>query len=343
MFSTSESAGISDKYTAVRLVGGNDLDDEGKAFMSRYGVRGYPTLLAMTSDGAVLSREFERTTEGILASMTGATETEADFQLKLAASGSKTDAESLRTLAGLYMARAQYEQARDTYSKLAEKDVTVDDQIVMLEILGGLSDKDGRKGLLEKLVETRATHAKHIDWRMDLAMIDLETQITSREQWLDVMGKKKTILSDLLTSVDKPADQAVVRNELANVLAMTGDVETATGHWDWILENARDSAAGAEALMAKASSNFRSGRFDIEKLKAGRALLQEVIEKHPDHPAAAQATRTIPHVDRAIDELAKKAVEEAAAKKAAEEAAAKKAAEEAAAKDEKKDDDGEGK
>ena len=39
MFSKAESAEISDKYVAVRLLGGEDLDDEGKRVLIRRLVR----------------------------------------------------------------------------------------------------------------------------------------------------------------------------------------------------------------------------------------------------------------------------------------------------------------
>ena len=132
----------------------------------------------------------------------------------------------------------------------------------------------------------------------------------------------------------KRAKQAVVRNALAGALANTGDMDGAMEHWDWILANARDSKAVPEALWMSAQAHFRTGRNDVEKLKAGKALLKEIVDKHGDHALARRAGMVIGSVDRAIDELVKKAEDE---KKAAEE---KKAEDEEEGGDEGDDDGG---
>ena len=63
MFSAAESRRINDAAVPVRILGGADMDDAGRAFMERYGVGGYPTLMAMTAGGAVLASDL---TEGRL-------------------------------------------------------------------------------------------------------------------------------------------------------------------------------------------------------------------------------------------------------------------------------------
>ena len=46
VFSQADSAQISDAYVAIRILGGHDITPAGEKFMARYGVMGYPTLLA---------------------------------------------------------------------------------------------------------------------------------------------------------------------------------------------------------------------------------------------------------------------------------------------------------
>ncbi len=309
MFSTAESKKISDDYVAVRLLGGNDLNDEGRAFMKRFGVRGYPTLLAMTADGAVLSTSFQRDTAGILTTMAGAAKTEAEFVAKVKELGASKLPEALRTMAGLYKSRKQFDQARANYEALTAKNPQVDDQVALLEVLSAVSDKEAHKALLGTLIETRKDHAKHINWRLELATADLPTQIRSREEFMAMQKARKTALEALLPTVTKPSDEAVVRNELAVSLSRLQDSEGAAKHWDWILANAKDSEAVPGALMGKAIMAINGGYMtsDVAKVKEGRALLQKVIDDHGTHAAAGQARRFIGQADQLIQTLEAKA------------------------------------
>ena len=117
MFSTADSKQISDKYVAVRLLGGNDLDDECRDFMQRYGVQGYPTLLAMTPDGAVLGTDFQRDVAGILATMDQAATADQNFRTKAKELGASKLPEAVRTMAGLYKDRMQWAEARTRYER----------------------------------------------------------------------------------------------------------------------------------------------------------------------------------------------------------------------------------
>ena len=101
MFSQPGSDEISDKYVAVLLLGGNDMNDEGRAFAEKYGVRGYPTLLALTHDGAVVNRSIGRTRDGILEAMATAQTNNEEFLVEKEELEGKKDAESLRKLGTL--------------------------------------------------------------------------------------------------------------------------------------------------------------------------------------------------------------------------------------------------
>lgn len=314
MFSQDGSAALSDKFTAVKLLGGNDLDDEGKAFMKRYGVGGYPTLLAMTPDGAVVSRSFgDRTLEGIVGSMVAAVTADGEFRAKEADLASKTDAASVREMAGLYKARSQLDKARTRYEKLTAEKPSVEDQENLLEVVSSLGDSAARKGLLATLVGTRSDHAKHIEWRTELAMVDVPTQVTSRAEWNDVMGKRKAALTALLPEVEKVADQAHVRGILADIAANTGDRDAAGAHWDWILEKAPDSKAAAGALWMKSNDLIRQGRFesDATKLKDAKALWGQLVKDHATSPGGQRAKQFMGQLDGMIAALELKQAEAA--------------------------------
>jgi len=312
VFSLADSSKISDKYTAVQLLGGNDLDDEGKAFMKRYGVGGYPTLLAMTADGAVAGREFgERTLEGILAALDGAAADNEEFKKTEAELGKKTDDESVRTMAGLYKERSQLAEARTRYESLAKKKgVQLEDQEALLEVLASLDDGAARKALLKVLVDSRQDHEKNIHWRMEYAMADLPAQVSSREEFIEVMGKRKDALLALLPEVKKVEDQAVVRGTLANILINTGDPNGASTHADWILEHAPKTEAAASALWIKSNGLIGQAQLDGDpaKAKAGKALWEQLIKEHPDTQFAERAGQIMPRLDGLIQMLeAKKA------------------------------------
>ena len=85
------------------------------------------------------------------------------------------------------------------------------------------------------------------------------------------------------------------------VICNPRDREAALEHWEWILEHARDSAAAPEALMQTAGALFRGARGDAEMLEEVKALLQEIVDKHPKHPAASDAKRYIVAVQKSIE------------------------------------------
>ena len=311
VFSLAESSKISDKFTAVKMLGGNDLDDEGKAFMKRYDVGGYPTLLAMTADGAVVARDLDRTVEGIVEDMDAAVAANDTFKKSEAELSKKTDAESLRTLAGLYKERSQLTEARARYETLTKKDAQVEDQEALLEVLGALDDGVARKALLKVLVDTHKDSDKNIQWRMEYAMADLPTQVTTREEFIAVMGKRKAVLEALLPEVKKTEDQAAVRGMLANILTNTGERDAAAEHIDWILANAPKSEAAAGALWVKSNGLIRQAQMDgdPEKAQAGKALWEQLVKDHADTRFGQEAARVMPQLDGLIKMLAAKKAE----------------------------------
>ena len=110
--------------------------------------------------------------------------------------------------------------------------------------------------------------------------------------------------------MDAKNDQAAIRLQMARILNSSRNREEAMAHWDWILENARGSPSTPEALMQTAGALFRGAGGKIERLEEVKSLLKEIVEKHPNHPAAADAGRYIVAVQKSIDKLKEQAAEE---------------------------------
>ena len=309
VFSQAESSQISDKYTAVRILGGNELDDEGRAFMARYGVGGYPTLLAMTADGAVLGRSFERTIEGILDAMKKASEADATFRAREEEIGKSQLPEALREMGGLYKDRMQWDKARADFEKLTASNPKLDDQVALLEVYTAQNATEERKKLLTTLVDTYKDNKDRIQWRIDLATADIPSRVTTREEFMAMMDGRKAALEGLVAQVKEPADQAIVRKQLADVLARLNKVDEAMTHWDWILEHAPDSPAVPDVLWAKAYTMINQGYVaqDLEKVKAARAIFQKLVDEHAGSPMASRAQRVLPQADNLIAQLEAKA------------------------------------
>jgi tetratricopeptide (TPR) repeat protein len=303
VFSQADSAAISDKYTAVRLLGGYDLDDEGRAFAGRYGVSSFPTLLAMTPTGAVLTRSFQRDTAGILETMSKAADLQAAFEKKKAELEKKTDAASIRSLARLQQKRLELEAARTGFEALVAKEPLLDDQVALLGVLKSLGDQAASQKLLAALVKDHRADARWIGWRIALALADVPTEFASLEARQAAEAQTLASLKQLLEEVEAKNDQAAIRLKMASLLNRSRNREEALAHWDWILKNARDSASAPEALMQTATALFRGADSKVERLEEVKNLLKEIVDKHPDHPAAADAGRYIVAVQKSIDKL----------------------------------------
>lgn len=301
VFSQPASAAISNAYVAVRILGGKDDTDLGRSLRRRYGLSTYPSMLALTHDGAVLTRSFQRDVAGILSAMNVATENQKKFSALSATLTGKDDAPSLRRLATLYKDRGQFSEARSLLEQLTASKPDVHDQVALLEVLDHLEDVDATQALLKTLVAGYPDHADNIQWRIALALAAVPTHFSTREDKQAAAAQRVAVLVALLPSATRVADQAQVRLRIGRFLNRTPDREAALQHWDWILEHARESAAAPEALMNKATALYRSAAGNADKLERVKELLQELVDTHPKHPAADDARRYLPAVQRTID------------------------------------------
>jgi tetratricopeptide (TPR) repeat protein len=304
VFSKDGSAAISDGFVAVRMLGGTDLDDAGRAFMERYGIEGYPTLLAMTAEGDVLARDLPRELEGILGALAKAKTDNEAFLAKRDVLAKKADLGSLTELADLYLGRENYAVARGLYERIAREKPDGDVLTRLAGILRRLGDKPAERKLLETAVAKHPGDARSAAWRIRLATLEIPTQAQSREEWLAVVEKQAAALSALFEVVrkeGKPEVEAAVRAELGTWLREKGDAAGSKAHFDWILENApkSPSAAVAHLKLAEAALGAEDFATVVEHL--------EILAR--DHPGTDEGRVARENVER-FRQAAKKAAEE---------------------------------
>ena len=296
MFSAEDSAKISDTYVAVRIRGGAELDDAGRAFMERYGVRGYPTILAMTVDGAVLSPDLiagrlrgwvgdpSSGVTDLLASMAEAKEKDATFHEQVKQLEGKDDPESLAKLADLYAERFNDEKAKGLYEKALEAGPNVDIHLRLVELLAQTGNSEAELEVVSKMIDLYEDHEDRIQWRLRRAIIDLPQGAADQEALNELLAtyieRHEKVLEEVKTEGDKRSE-AVVRIRLANLRLQSGDEETARTEIQWVLDNVEDKshlgeAHGLLAMIAKEPA---------ERVKH----LEWILENTPDHPQALQA------------------------------------------------------
>ncbi len=302
MFSKAGSKAISDTYTAVRLLGGRDMTDEGRAFATRYGVTNFPTLLALTADGAVVGEGFQRDLAGILTGMKTASAADADFRAKAKALAAKPTPDALRTMAGLYKQRRQWADARARYEAISSTELLVDDKVALSEVLAQQGDVPARKALLSSMIRTHRSDARHLAWRIALAEADADVAGLARAEELTIRRRRLEALPGAVTDTPQVAG---VRARLAEVASAQRDREAAMAHWDWILAHAPTSKAAIEALHGKGMATIHRGygRGDLAEVKAGRALLQRLVDEHPTHATTEGVRRLLVQVDMIVKQL----------------------------------------
>ena len=296
MFSAPGSEALGSRYTAVRLLGGDDMTEEGRAFAKHYRVGSFPTLLAMSPDGGVLAAGLPRDLAGLLAQMAEAATAEATFRATVTKLGTSTQPEDVRTLAGLYAARWQWAEARKRYETLLAAEPTLDDTRALLRTVEELGDVAARRALLARLIRDYAQDPDRIHWRIALA--ELGADEATIAGW-------RASLRELLASVTTNGDRAAVRQRLASYAKRARDMEKAHEHWDWILTHAPKSRMAVSALHEKAIATVHAGygRGDLAEVRRGRALLQRLVDEHGEDDHARAARSLLVQVDMIIKQL----------------------------------------
>jgi len=290
VFSTPESGKISDRWTAVRILGGDDLDAEGAAFMRRYGLIGYPSLLAITAGGALVDRDLSggrfRDATGLYQAMERAEESNRAFlaeRERLLAAG---DADSLLELAAKMEARLDLAAASALYERIVAAHPSVEAYDRWLRVLAAGQDREREQEVLDAVIAAYPDAEGRMAWRMRRATLHVEPPRNPTEEG-EVRARLVRALEALREQVAAAGDvegEAEVRVHMARLARAGGAPEEGDTHLDWIFEHAPDGRAALDARLLLAQAALR--RRDADGVREQTA---HVLEKAPDGLQAAVA------------------------------------------------------
>ena len=280
---------------AVRLTGGNDITPEVKEFMSRYGVRGYPTLYVMNADGHVVVAEVSRTVDAMLQALAEGDKAEAEF----AEAKKKTDAEGRKALSGLLKQR----MAWDDLAVIQEADVKASPSAESYAELAKTYASAGRaadeRATLEKAVAQFKDAKERTSWRIRLATMEHDpSKAQSRDEFISLGEKTAKDLEGLLAKLEAEKDTkgaGDVRAALGSTLLQIGKADDAEKHFDAVLAADPKGPAAPTALMGKA--NCAWSRKDYAGCKA---QLEKIVADFPDSEEGKIAPRGIKNCEAQI-------------------------------------------
>jgi hypothetical protein len=301
IWSKPESAAISDRYVAVRILGGEHATPQAEAFFKRYEVDGFPTMFAMTADGAVVASVSgfgeggkTLTAADILKQMEDATAREAAFQRLRADLTAKGDAASLGELGGMLMERHDFDGARAIFLGLASKDPSVLHYGMLAGIYERMGQRVDERRTLETMVARFSDHPERIEWRIRLTTMDLPNEVKSREEMDALVRRHEAALNALLQQIEKEAvvaDQAEIHVRLANFAGQRSDAAGVKSHLQWILDHDGKGRRAPGALMALARQAFDAG-----DNATAVTLLERVVADFPNSGEAREARDVLPGV-----------------------------------------------
>jgi tetratricopeptide (TPR) repeat protein len=301
IWSQPGSAPLGERFVAVRMLGGNDATPEVEAFLERYEVEGFPTLLAMTPDGGVVARlsGFDEagkpiTPGAMVERMDQAAAHEAEFAKFRAEATAKGDARVKEQLAGLLMQRYELDAAHEVYRQVVQSTPTAD----AYGMLAGLQAMTGRKAELKKTLETMLAkfpdHPERIEWRISLRTADLPSRATGPEEVKKVIAQHEAAFTQLLREIEpegRPGDQAEIRYRLADLARQRRDDAGAKPQLQWILDHDGAGRRAAHARYVLAVLAYRAD--DLDGAIAG---LEHVLKAHPNTPEAGLAAERLPEI-----------------------------------------------
>lgn len=280
---------------AVRLTGGNDITPEVKEFMSRYGVRGYPTLYVMNADGHVVVADVKRSVDEMLKALADGEKAETEF----AEAKKKTDDEGRKALAGILKQR----MAWDDLAALQEADVKASPSAESYAELAKTYASAGRaadeRKTLEKAIDQFKDAKQRTPWRIRLATMEHDpSKAASRDEFISLGEQTAKDLEGLLAKLEAEKDTkgAVdVRAALGSTLLQIGKADDAEKHFDAVLSADPKGAAAPTALMGKA--NCAWSRKDYAGCKAH---LEKIVADFPDSEEGKIAPRGIKNCEAQI-------------------------------------------
>ena len=188
---------------AVRLTGGDDITPEVKAFMSRYGVRGYPTLYVMNADGHVVVSKVGRTVDAMLKALADGEKAETEF----AEARKKSDPDGRKAFVALLKTR----MAWDDLAAILETDVkaapSADAYAELARTYGSAGRGADERATLEKAASLYPDAKDRTAWRIRLATMDTDpSTATSRDEHAKLSAGAASALDGLLAKLVEEKD-----------------------------------------------------------------------------------------------------------------------------------------
>jgi hypothetical protein len=295
-FSEGKSKEISDKYVAVRLTGGDDITPEVREFMTRYGVRGYPTLYVMNADGHLVVSRVGRSVDAMLQALADGEQSEKE----LAEAKKKTDPEGKKALAGLLKDRLAWSDLaamQQSDLKSAPSAGAYGELARTYALAGRAADE---RATLEKAVSLYPDAKERIAWRIRLATMGVDfTKAASRDEYVKLNDEAVKALDGLLAKLVEEKDAAgaaTVHATMGNMLVSAGKADDAEKHFDAALAADAKGAAAPSAMMGKA--NCAWSRKDYAACKA---TLEKLIAEFPASEEAKRAPKGIENCDKKLE------------------------------------------
>ena len=280
----------------MRLTGGNDITPEVKDFMSRYGVRGYPTLYVMNAAGHVVVSKVNRTIDTMLSALAEGDKAEKDF----ADLTGKTDAEGKKS----FRAALKSRMAWDDLAALQQADLKAGATPEAYAELAGTYAATGRaadeRATLEEALTLFKDAKDRTAWRIRLATMDHDLgKATSREEAEKLAADSATALEALATKLGAEKDTAgaaEVQASIGGLFQRLGKGEDAEKHFDAALAADPKGKAAPTALMGKANCAW------MRKDWAGcKTILEKILADFPTSEEAKIAPKGVENCNKKLE------------------------------------------
>jgi tetratricopeptide (TPR) repeat protein len=276
-------------------LGGDDITPEVKAFMSRYGVRGYPTLYVMNADGHVVVAKVSRTVDAMLQALADGEAAEKEF----AEAKKKTDAEGRKALSGLLKQRMAWDDLAAMQAEDVKASPSVEGYEELRKSYAAAGRADDERATLEKELAQFKDAKERSAWRIRLATMEHDpSKAASREEFVQLGEATAKDLEGLLAKLEAEKDAkaaADVRTALGGTLLQIGKPDDAEKVFDALLASDPKGPVAPTALMGKA--NCAWGRKDWAGCKT---MLERIIKEFPDSDEAKKAPGGIKNCEARI-------------------------------------------
>lgn len=281
---------------AVRLTGGDDITPEVRDFMTRYGVRGYPTLYVMNADGHVVVAKVDRTVDGMLKALADGEKAETEF----AEAKSKSTPEGKKAYRAALRSRMAWDEllaASEAEAKASASPEVSTDLAAAYAALGRPADE---RAALEKAVGEFKDAPDRTSWRIRLATMDADpSKAKSREEFQKLNAAYSAALDGLLAKLVEEKDApgaATVHVALGSSLQSGGKADDAEKHFDAALVADPKGRTAPTAIFGKA--NCAWARKDYAGCKT---MLQRLVAEFPESEEGKRAPKGIENCDKKLE------------------------------------------